>query len=363
MLDEVGLIHMNGRIYDPRLGRFMQADPFIQAATDTQMLNRYSYVRNNPLNATDPSGYFKLMDLVKVVAVVAISVVTYGAASAWAMSVGVQAFGGAMAITGAQFATVSVVAGAVGGAAAGFVAGVSMSAFSGASLSDAFSAGFNGAISGAVFGGIAGAYGRTWNSSRIGANSLAGGLTTKATGGEFKDGFRSALAVSMLTYGNYMMRQSRVDQLQKSGNPRNLNGESQGFFGDNLKLAGAGEVITPDGRRIACVSLMGGCQGAPVNPAIDTRSSFFGWAYDPGSLPDTINESFAGPHDWLRNATGSYITDPSGPYEVLGNGKYLSGIDAMIDNIKNYALVLPAAPFAMSGLIDYSGAYGVINKE
>ncbi|WP_444910107.1 FG-GAP-like repeat-containing protein [Microbulbifer sp. TRSA005] len=58
MLDEVGLIHMNGRIYDPRLGRFMQADPFIQAAADTQMYNRYSYVRNNPLNATDPSGYF-----------------------------------------------------------------------------------------------------------------------------------------------------------------------------------------------------------------------------------------------------------------------------------------------------------------
>ncbi|WP_299587552.1 RHS repeat-associated core domain-containing protein [uncultured Microbulbifer sp.] len=60
MLDEVGLIHMNGRIYDPRLGRFMQADPFIQATADTQMNNRYSYVRNNSLNATDPSGYFVL---------------------------------------------------------------------------------------------------------------------------------------------------------------------------------------------------------------------------------------------------------------------------------------------------------------
>ncbi|WP_444901861.1 RHS repeat domain-containing protein [Microbulbifer sp. SSSA007] len=58
MLDAVGLIHMNGRIYDPRLGRFMQADPFVQAAADTQMYNRYSYVRNNPVNATDPSGYF-----------------------------------------------------------------------------------------------------------------------------------------------------------------------------------------------------------------------------------------------------------------------------------------------------------------
>ena len=58
MLDDVGIIHMNGRIYDAELGRFLQADPFIQAATDIQMYNRYSYLRNNPLNATDPSGYF-----------------------------------------------------------------------------------------------------------------------------------------------------------------------------------------------------------------------------------------------------------------------------------------------------------------
>lgn len=59
MLDELGLIHMNGRIYDPRIARFVQADPYIQAANNTQMYNRYSYLSNNPLNATDPSGYFR----------------------------------------------------------------------------------------------------------------------------------------------------------------------------------------------------------------------------------------------------------------------------------------------------------------
>lgn len=57
MLDDFGLIHMNGRIYDPRLSRFLQADPMIQAASNIQSYNRYSYVWNNPLNATDPSGY------------------------------------------------------------------------------------------------------------------------------------------------------------------------------------------------------------------------------------------------------------------------------------------------------------------
>jgi|GEM_PF-1135489 len=57
MLDQVGLIHMNGRIYDARLGRFLQADILIDGVTSTQGFNRYSYVHNNPLNTVDPTGY------------------------------------------------------------------------------------------------------------------------------------------------------------------------------------------------------------------------------------------------------------------------------------------------------------------
>lgn len=57
MVDAVGIIHMNGRIYDPNLGRFMQADPVIQFPDFSQSHNRYSYVLNNPLAYTDPTGY------------------------------------------------------------------------------------------------------------------------------------------------------------------------------------------------------------------------------------------------------------------------------------------------------------------
>ena len=57
MLDNVGLIHMNGRVYDPELGRFVSADPIIQAPNNSQSFNRYSYVWNNPLSYTDPSGF------------------------------------------------------------------------------------------------------------------------------------------------------------------------------------------------------------------------------------------------------------------------------------------------------------------
>jgi RHS repeat-associated protein len=57
-LDNVEAIHMNGRVYDPQLGRFMSADPMsIGNLAYPQSLNPYSYVSNSPLSATDPSGF------------------------------------------------------------------------------------------------------------------------------------------------------------------------------------------------------------------------------------------------------------------------------------------------------------------
>ena len=56
-LDEVGIIHMNGRIYDPLIGRFMSADNVISDPYKLQSFNRYSYVENNPLRYTDPTGH------------------------------------------------------------------------------------------------------------------------------------------------------------------------------------------------------------------------------------------------------------------------------------------------------------------
>ena len=57
MLDTVDIVHMNGRIYDPFLGRVLSPDPIVQAPFDMQSFNRYTYVFNNPLSLTDPSGF------------------------------------------------------------------------------------------------------------------------------------------------------------------------------------------------------------------------------------------------------------------------------------------------------------------
>jgi len=56
-LKDLGLIHMNGRAYDYQLGRFMSVDPFVQFPENSQSLNPYSYIMNNPLSGTDPSGF------------------------------------------------------------------------------------------------------------------------------------------------------------------------------------------------------------------------------------------------------------------------------------------------------------------
>ncbi|MCB1805743.1 MAG: RHS repeat-associated core domain-containing protein [Candidatus Competibacteraceae bacterium] len=56
-LDDIGIIHMNGRVYSPSLGRMLSPDPVTQAPENGQNYNRYTYASNNPLKHTDPSGY------------------------------------------------------------------------------------------------------------------------------------------------------------------------------------------------------------------------------------------------------------------------------------------------------------------
>lgn len=62
------LIHMNGRIYDFNIGRFLSVDPFLQFPENSQSANPYSYILNNPMSGVDPTGY---------------SAVRSGNASAW----------------------------------------------------------------------------------------------------------------------------------------------------------------------------------------------------------------------------------------------------------------------------------------
>jgi RHS repeat-associated protein len=55
-LEEFALINMNGRLYDPILGRMLSPDNYVQSALFSQSFNRYAYGYNNPLKYTDPDG-------------------------------------------------------------------------------------------------------------------------------------------------------------------------------------------------------------------------------------------------------------------------------------------------------------------
>ena len=56
-LDRTGFVHMGGRVYDPRMGRFLSPDPVVSEAWSGQGWNLYSYVGNSPLSRTDPTGH------------------------------------------------------------------------------------------------------------------------------------------------------------------------------------------------------------------------------------------------------------------------------------------------------------------
>jgi RHS repeat-associated protein len=59
MDDEFNLINMKGRIYDPKIARFLTPDPIVSAPYSGNGYDRYGYVLNNPLKYTDPSGFMQ----------------------------------------------------------------------------------------------------------------------------------------------------------------------------------------------------------------------------------------------------------------------------------------------------------------
>jgi RHS repeat-associated protein len=65
-LSGFGLVHLNGRVYDPKVGRMMSADPLVPEPMNGEAWNRYSYVINNPLKYTDPTGHTTMLPPITV---------------------------------------------------------------------------------------------------------------------------------------------------------------------------------------------------------------------------------------------------------------------------------------------------------
>jgi len=168
-LDGAGLIHMNARAFDPRLGRFIQPDPLVEPDA-TQGWNRYSYVLNNPLTATDPSGMLSRREAIgalRVVGAIVISVYMPGLGSAFAPIAN----------------SAAVTAGFTGGLLAGGLQGA---------ISGAFSAAMFIPIGAHFQRAAAGGMSHALQAQKILAHGIAGGVLSTLQGGQFGHGFASA---------------------------------------------------------------------------------------------------------------------------------------------------------------------------
>jgi hypothetical protein len=187
----------------------LSPDPYVQVPEYSQNFNRYSYVLNNPLNLTDPTGFSFLgklfgggaWDWLKqnwrtVLVIVVMAVLTYCTAG----TIAIWGAGFYASMTGAAVGGVSatIAGGAIAGAAIGAVGGGLSAAMNGGNLGDvlrgALIGGVQGAITGGLLHGLEQAPG-VFNAQtvlHIAGHGVVGGAANTAMGGKFGDGFVSA---------------------------------------------------------------------------------------------------------------------------------------------------------------------------
>ena len=214
-LDDLGLIHMIGRVYDPVIGRFVSADPTVQAPGNSQSYNRYSYCINNPLSLTDPTGYSWLSS--------AWNAITHAVGKAGAWVGGICTSAGkwisknwrtivvvvaTVVVTVATAGTLTTALGPLwgvvaSGALAGAVNGGLSTALYGGSASQIFHNALRGAIVGGVTAGLTYGIGSAAESlfgveeaeglegclAKAPFEGAVGGGLSAAQGGSFKSGF------------------------------------------------------------------------------------------------------------------------------------------------------------------------------
>jgi RHS repeat-associated protein len=199
MLNEFNLINMNGRVYDPVLGRFLSPDKYVQEGDNSQNYNSYSYCLNNPLKYADPSGnIFVLDDLIAITAMGAMMGAMNAAMSDKPIWKG--------ALLGGLSAAATYGIGSVFGSVGSFghellragAHGLSSGVFN-ALNGDNF---WNGLISGAASSGI-GSYAQSVNLNSglmVASTTAMGGVVAWATGGDFLQGAMQGMNIGLFNH-------------------------------------------------------------------------------------------------------------------------------------------------------------------
>ncbi|MGC6471094.1 MAG: FG-GAP-like repeat-containing protein [Flavobacteriales bacterium] len=221
-LPQFSLIHMNGRLYDPYLGRMLSPDNFVHTDFGTQGYNRYSYVANNPLKYTDPSGEHPFL------IGAAIGIITNGISNTQ---------------NGDDFFKGWLKAGIVGGVSGMISAHIGNLGLTGGKqlLAHGLSGGYTTALAGGDFksGFISGVVSSAYASAlghnnlsgikdklgTVGTSALVGGLTAETFGGNFWEGARQGATSTALNHlGNH---------IQDNYKAKKASAQSQGRDSDN----------------------------------------------------------------------------------------------------------------------------------
>ncbi len=237
-LDNLGLVHMNGRVYDPRIGRFISADPFTDGAQATQAFNRYTYVSNNPLRFIDPSGFGFLSSVGNFFGGIGRGIANAAGAvwdgvrtvANWYIDAH-KAVGRWIADNWRTVAVVAVVVAVgvfaaplgpiVAGMLAGAIGGGLQAGLHGGGINEIMEGVVMGAIAGALTGAASAAAGSvptTWSSnakilSRAGAYGVSGGIKSGIQGQDFLRGF----ATGALASGISSQYVNKIDGFEGAG--------------------------------------------------------------------------------------------------------------------------------------------------
>ena len=228
-IDLFEVVNMDGRMYDPVIGRFLSPDPIIQSPDFSQSLNRYAYCLNNPLSLVDPSGYswfsknWKSLTAAAVgITVAALTGNLYAGAKGLEAAIGAMVAGAAGGAAGAMTGALlngcnlgqvakATFTGAFWGGVSGFLnyaagGGTFLEQMFRHSLTDAWVEGIQGgnALHGLISGalntaGNAGIYGiqGLGDAGKIAASAVLGGTVAEIGGGKFANGAITA-AYSMM---------------------------------------------------------------------------------------------------------------------------------------------------------------------
>ncbi|VVH60096.1 hypothetical protein BAZOLSSOX_691, partial [uncultured Gammaproteobacteria bacterium] len=293
-IDEMGFIHMNGRVYDPQIGRFLSADPHIQDPYNTQSYNRYSYVINNPLKYTDPTGNFFGIILGFISAVATQAVIS---------AIGAQLLLAQIVIAYAVTYSVTYIATGSGKAAQG--AGLAAGLFMGIGGLRGGKMGIDGKMH----------YNPGWESGSmktLAAHGLAGGIVQDRMGGSFGAGF---LAGSLGSY---------FGSSGKSGNTNEMivNTAREAVIGGTISVVGGGKFSngaqTGAFRYLFNESMHQ--QGTPISkvtkaltpdsiavPGFEGKAGIVSLSVNPGTLELNANNPYNNNDVFSRDASATFL--------------------------------------------------------